>query len=64
MKRSNTAILLILRDHMIPYRVTDGVPQIQVKDSTLLSATSAPPEAWVNVPDIISAMHVVGGLST
>ena len=55
----NTAIILILRDHMIPYQIKDGVVMVQASD-----CVKAIPEsnAWIKVPDIVSAMWVVGKL--
>ena len=58
MRNSNTAVILILRDHMIPYRVEKGVPQVQCKSCPTYEPKAA--ESWVNVPDIISAMWVTG----
>ena len=57
MRNSNTAIILILRDHMIPYRIEKGVPQVQAKDCPGGVPDST---AWLNVPNIISAMWVTG----
>ena len=58
MKRNNTAILLILRDHLAPYKIVDQIPQVQMKDCAQASPGSD--ESWVKVPDIISALWVVG----
>lgn len=62
MKRSNTAIILILRDHMIPFRIADGVPQVQAENCIQVMPVNK--NAWINVPDIISALWVVGKMST
>lgn len=56
----NTAILLILRDHMIPYRIEDGVVQVLTTDCVLAEPGIKP--AWIKVPDIVSALWVVGKL--
>ena len=59
MKTSNTAILLILRDHLVPYQIKDGVVMVQAKDCAKPVPES---RAWIKVPDIVSAMWVVGKL--
>lgn len=64
MKRSNTAIILILNDHMITYRVTDGVVSVPFKECVRAEPAVKTTDAWVKVPDIVSAMWVVGKLST
>ena len=59
--KHNTAILLILRDHMIPHRVTQSVVEVQAKDCAH-GDKEAP--GWVKVPDILSAMWCVGKLQS
>jgi hypothetical protein len=58
---SNTAILLILRDHLIPHRVEKGIVEVQCKDC-VHGDKEAP--GWVKVPDIISAMWRVWKLQS
>ena len=59
--KSNTAIILILRDHMIPYEVVKGVVKVNVKDCALVTPeTKTMENAFISVPDIVSAMWVVG----
>lgn len=60
MKNSNTAIILILNDHMVPHRVTAGVIEVQCCDCVKGEKDS---QAWIKVPDIISAQWVVGALA-
>lgn len=59
-KKSNTAIILILRDHLIPHRVTAGVVEVQAKDCVKGEKDSP---AWIKVPDIVSAQWVAGVLA-
>jgi len=58
---SNTAILLILRDHMIDHRVEKGIVEVQCKDC-VHGDKEAP--GWIKVPDIVSALWVAGKLET
>ena len=59
--KSNTAIILILRDHMVPYEVVEGVVKVSVKDCALVDPeTKDKSSAFISVPDIVSAMWVVG----
>ena len=60
MKKSNTAILLILRDYLIPHRVTAGVVEVQCKDCAQGDPASS---QWIKVPDIVSAQWVAGVLA-
>ena len=60
MKKSNTAIILILRDFMIPHRVTAGVVEVQCKDCAHGVKESS---EWIKVPDIVSAQWVAGVLA-
>lgn len=57
MKKSNTAIILILRDYLIPHRITAGIVEVQCKD-----CLNGDKEAngWMKVPDIVSALWVTG----
>lgn len=61
MKKSNTAILLILRDHLIPHRVMAGVVEVQCKDC--INGNLPESSDWIKVPDIVSAQWVVGALA-
>ena len=61
MKKSNTAILLILRAFMIPHRVTAGVVEVQAKDCVKGNLPES--SEWIKVPDICSAQWVVGVLA-
>lgn len=58
MKKSNPAILLILRAFMIPHRIEKGIVEVQAKDCVKgnLPASSE----WIKVPDIVSAQWVAG----
>ena len=59
----NTSIILILRDHNIPYRVIDGVVRVPISEYVLADAEAkAKSKDWVKVPDIVSALWVVGKL--
>lgn len=63
--RSNTAIILILRDHMIPYRVriSRETRLVQVLSTDCMNESlrnSDLKPAWMDVPDIVTAMWVVG----
>lgn len=60
MKKSNTAILLILRDYLIPHRITAGIVEVQCKDCVHGEKDS---QAWIKVPDIVSAQWVAGVLA-
>lgn len=60
MKKSNTAILLILRDFMIPHRIEKGIVEVQAKDCVKGEKDS---NAWIKVPDIVSAQWVAGVLA-
>jgi len=63
MFKSNTAIILILRDHLVPYRVSRETGMVQVLTTDCKSESlkaSEPKPAWINVPDIVSALWVVG----
>ena len=60
MKKSNTAILLILRAHMIPHRIEKGIVEVQCKDCARGDPASS---QWIKVPDIVSAQWVVGVLA-
>lgn len=60
MKKSNTAIILILNDFLIPHRVTDGIVEVQCKDCVQGDPASS---QWIKVPDICSARWVVGTLA-
>ena len=61
MKKSNTAILLILRAFMIPHRVTAGVVEVQAKDCVKGNLPES--SEWIKVPDIVSAQWVAGVLA-
>lgn len=60
MKKSNTAIILILRDYLIPHRVKAGVVEVQAKDC--INGNLPESQAWIKVPDIVSAQWVAGVL--
>lgn len=61
MKKSNTAILLILRDHLIPHRIENGVVEVQAKDCVKGNLPES--SEWIKVPDICSAKWVTGTLA-
>lgn len=61
MKKSNTAIILILNDFLIPHRVTAGVVEVQAKDC--INADLKDSNGWIGVPDIITAKWVTGTLA-
>ena len=61
MKKSNTAILLILRAFMIPHRIEKGVVEVQAKDC--INGDMKDSQAWIKVPDIVSAQWVAGVLA-
>lgn len=61
MKKSNTAIILILNDFQIPHRITDGVVEVQAKDCVKGNLPES--SEWIKVPDICSARWVVGTLA-
>lgn len=61
MKKSNTAILLILRDYLIPHRIENGIVEVQAKDCK--DGNLPDSSAWIKVPDIISARWVTGTLA-
>lgn len=61
MKKSNTAILLILRDYLIPHRITAGVVEVQCKDCVKGNLPDS--QSWIKVPDIVSARWVTGTLA-
>lgn len=61
MKKSNTAIILILNDFLIPHRVENGVVEVQAKDCK--DGNLPDSQAWIKVPDICSAKWVVGALA-
>jgi len=56
----NTAIILILRDHLIPHRITQSVVEVQCKNC-VHGDKEAP--GWIKVPDIVSALWVAGKLA-
>ena len=60
MKKSNTAILLILRDYLIPHRIENGIVEVQCKDCAHGVKESS---EWIKVPDIVSARWVTGTLA-
>lgn len=61
MKKSNTAILLILRAFMIPHRIENGIVEVQAKDC--LNTEVKDSHGWIGVPDIITAQWVAGTLA-
>jgi hypothetical protein len=60
---SNTAILLILRDHMIDHRIEKGIVEVQCKDCAHTDASMKESGTWIKVPDICSALWVAGKLA-
>jgi len=61
MKKHNTAIILILRDHLIPHRIEKSIVEVQCKDC-VLGDKEAP--GWIKVQDIVSAMWCAGKLAS
>lgn len=60
MKKSNTAILLILRDYLIPHRIEKGIVEVQARDCVKGNLPES--SEWIKVPDIVSAQWVAGVL--